>query len=310
MYKFIYFTDLHSDDSNNIFNRVDDFGSTTLSKLEEIIFEANRLNCDIYCGGDLINNPYLSHSYINRMIKVLSNFENIFYLVPGNHDILGRNIDSANETTIGILEKSTSFRFKLLRIGHFEKEGFYIMSNPYNEDIKVNDFSMISNFKFPVILIDHNMIIPMDMPFDGLKTDLLSGYFRRGSLVLCGHWHSPFLKKYDTVEFINIGSAGRLNRKLDQRDPQYLIVTLESGKYSYEYKKFLCAAPYNEVFKLDDSVHLKLEELNFNTYISENINTSDLISIVKSVGEDKKIDKDIIEELVKKIEFFQSKSKI
>jgi len=310
MYKFIYFTDLHLDDGNNIFNRIDDFGATTLAKLEELTFKANESNCDIYCGGDLINNPYLSHSYINKIIKILSNFDNTFYLVPGNHDILGRNIDSVNETTIGIFEKSTSFRFKLLRIGYFEREGFYLMSNPYNEDIKVGNFSDISNFKFPVILLDHNMIIPVDMPFEGLKTDLLSGYFRRGSLVLCGHWHSPFYKKYDNVEFVNIGSAGRLNRKLDQRNPQYMIVTLDSGKYSYDIVNFSCAKSYNEIFRQDDLVHVKLEELNLNKYISENINTSDLISIVKAVGEEKKIDTDIIEEIIKKIEFFQSKCKI
>ena len=137
VYKFVYFTDSQADD-RILSNRKDKFEETILCKFKEIIDVANYNNCDIICGGDLLDRPYISYSFLGKLIDVLKFNKNKFLLILGNHDIVGRNLESYERSGIGILEKSGVVTILSSSI---TKEGFSIVPIHYNETHKLEEYN-------------------------------------------------------------------------------------------------------------------------------------------------------------------------
>ena len=100
MNKFCFFTDSQCN-SHTVSSRRDNFEEACLAKIKEIVAVGNANSCDIFCGGDFIDSPYLGHSFIVRLIDTLREFKHTFYLTLGNHDILGRNLNTYRNSRKG-----------------------------------------------------------------------------------------------------------------------------------------------------------------------------------------------------------------
>lgn len=100
----IYTTDIHGR-ANNPISRLDDYPVTVLRKVEWVVDTANEHNAYVACGGDIVNSPDTSPSFIGALAGRLSKLKKKpMYIVLGNHDIYGYNPDSFIRTPLYILE--------------------------------------------------------------------------------------------------------------------------------------------------------------------------------------------------------------
>jgi exonuclease SbcD len=100
----IYTTDVHGR-ANNPISRLDDYPTTVLRKIDWVIDVANENDAYIACGGDLVNSPDTSPSFVGALAGRLSRLKKKpLYMVLGNHDIYGYNPDSFIRTPLFILE--------------------------------------------------------------------------------------------------------------------------------------------------------------------------------------------------------------
>lgn len=264
MYRFIAFSDPHCDDKIKSF-RKDDFSQSILLKIEELVTQSNNLNCDLYCLGDFIHSPFLSYSYLLKIIQILSKLKNNFYLILGNHDIIGHNLESYKKTAIGILVE-----IKLVNILTSKNiENFDIVPIHY-KDSHTSDLYKTSNKS---IILTHNMVLPFDSIFKSLHINVLDDVIPINSLCLIGHYHIPFttIKKsrYDCL-----GSTGRISRQINdaQRTPKYALITLNNGSYTIEYFNFKSALFWKDIF---------IELINFNSEYAMDL--SDIETFMKSM---------------------------
>lgn len=300
MYQFLYFTDSQADDRPLSFRR-DDFGNTILNKFQEIINVANSHMIDIYCGGDFLDRPYITYPFLNRMFMMFRGLNTNFYLVLGNHDIVGRNLESYERSALGILENTGVI--KILK-DPIVKEGFKIQSIPFNEDHQIGLYDNSER----TIIISHNMIVPDPVPFEHTHPIEITPRIQdKGSLVLSGHSHVPFdLTLPDGLRFINPGSLGRVSRepKEAERTPKFLFITLRDGSYRVEYIPVSCAPHFSTTFKAREEDKpfsiLDLSDLK-NIIHSTKAQAFSISEYVKKVASDRNINKDILEESLKRI---------
>ena len=99
--KFVFVTDLHGR-TNNPISRKDDFPETILKKLSWVVDYANSIDASILCGGDWLNRPDTSATFIAKMCSILEGSNNAVIGVLGNHDLFGYNAKSFARTPLAI----------------------------------------------------------------------------------------------------------------------------------------------------------------------------------------------------------------
>ena len=91
--KFVFITDTHGRASNPI-SRKDDFPATVLAKIDWAVELANRCTAPLLHGGDWLQRPDVSPTFIANLGKILMKAKWGVYSVLGNHDIYSYNQDS------------------------------------------------------------------------------------------------------------------------------------------------------------------------------------------------------------------------
>jgi len=265
--------------------------------MSELVQAGNTHLCDIYCGGDFVDSPYLGHSFIVKLIDILRGFRHTLYLTLGNHDILGRNLDTYKYTTVGILEKA-----KVLKI--FNKDeirtagNYQLRSNPYNETDSVESYQ----FSTPTILISHNMLIPFTAPYTHIHTDSILP-FMNNLIVLCGHYHPPFSisNTANNVHILNPGSTGRVSRGDGQnRIPQYFLCEVDGMSFKHTAINYASAKPWSEVFIEADETNSGI--LDIKTGIEElMIDGLSMTDVIKKYGQSIGATPVIVDECVRRV---------
>lgn len=299
MYRFVYFTDSQADDRVMSF-RNDNFGDTVLKKLEEIIDYANSIDADLFCGGDFIDRPHISYPFLVRLFRVLCRLNKDFYLVLGNHDIVGRNLESHERSAIGVLKEAGI----IYVLEPMIREGFKIVPIPFTET-HTRDLYTSSERS---IFISHNTVVPNDVMFEHLKPSDISPVIQdRGSFVLLGHIHEPFTAVSDGVSFINPGSIGRMSRDSgeSQRTPAYLDITLGNGKYEIKEYKLKSAPDYKTVFKPVDKEIIRPNGIDLSDLKgmihSAKAQAFNISEYIKMVASKKSIPPSVVEEALSRI---------
>jgi calcineurin-like phosphoesterase family protein len=302
MYNFIFFTDAQAN-SHAISSRKDVFEESIIHKMEDLVEAANARGCDVYCGGDFIDTPYVGHSFIVRLISTLKKLKGTMRLVLGNHDILGRNIESYKYTTIGILEKAGALTV-FARDTFVKADNYSIVPIHYNED------DCLANYAFttPTIAISHNMILPMSAPFNHIKCEDLEKGVTVPTYILCGHYHPPFRYVSSKVPLtvINPGSTGRVSRGDGQdRVPEFLACTVEGMNFTYEYHKFKSAKPWSDVFY--DKEESPFGVLDIKVGIeSLSIDGESVTDIVRRYGNAVGADAAVIDESLRRVQLLEN----
>lgn len=298
--KLLFFTDTHIR-ATNPRNRKDNYYESTLEKLEEIKNYANEKKVDyVIHGGDLFDRPDSAIKPTGEVGKILANFNMPIYIVVGNHDIFGYNIETLSRSMLGLLDN-----LKVLRPIPDEgvelsdgKIKVLLLGKDYSLDLDMDKYNYIvnrdklnTNANY-IINVVHGFLT--DRPFYKHVDHVLVGEIldTDADITLSGHYHTGFpIQIHNGKYFSNPGSMVRINNTLSEinRRPKFLEINLDENGINIEERFIKCAKPGDEV--LDRKVLMenqyKEERLTiFSDSIHQNIDLEvlDLESILNSIA--------------------------
>ena len=313
-----FFTDNHLR-GNNSTNRIGNYYQDSIAKLKEILSIAKQNKSPfILCGGDLIDSAIISLTICDEIIDLVEKNGIPIYTLVGNHPLFGHNWEVSHATTTAHIFRRTELIKKLDTLGgipcFIEDDDVIIKGFDYSHDveesIKNDGLILGQETKKWKIAITHSFITPkpflpqvLHVCVDDIKTDF--------DLVLMGHYHHPWSKIVEGVKFINPGCVGRL--KIDEADIEPSIVLLDTNKRETKIVKLKSAKPKEEVFDLKKIAEIKHFESDINKFIAELATTkfseTDVLGMVKEIGKQKKIDKEVITEVENRIIALQGEEK-
>ncbi len=293
--KILYLTDTHIT-GRNPSSRVDDIQETLKKKFTEVGDIANRENVDmIVHGGDLNHTPDVSNKLSGEITEIIKAWNKKTYVVPGNHDLYGYNINTLPNTKLGLLAKAGTITIldRLHPVKIVTPSGFVIglEGQEYYEHIDEGNPSDYQSM-FPVsdvdfsILIVHGMLLDHEF-FNGVKHTQIEDIATDADVVFAGHYHPGFTEcTVDGTTYCNPGSLLRIENTKENRAnvPQVAILEIDeaTGQFTIKYIKLTCAEAGDVVFKEEEDVKTYDETLNeFQTKIKgSNFRGVDIVKMV------------------------------
>jgi len=214
-FTFVSASDIHISDVAPR-SRTDDFKATILGKIGQIRSVCAKLNVDGFLlAGDLYNAKQPeknSHGLNTDLIKEFKQFRCPIYMIEGNHDLTGNNLESLDEQPLGVLfADGTMVR---LREEIVEKDGVKVslIGIPYDENLDLSKLSTPSRqgCAAQICLLHQYAGIKGGMLFK----DRLYGYDELGALspdiFVIGHYHlDQGVYEQNGKWFVNLGSIAR-----------------------------------------------------------------------------------------------------
>lgn len=316
--KLLFFTDTHIR-SNNPRNRIDNYYEAAMNKLKEIRDYANENDIDyVIHGGDLFDRPDSAIRSTSEVGLILKSFQMPIYIVVGNHDLFGYNLDTLDRTTFGLL---TAFKLlnKIPEDGVLlEKDGVSVLllGTNFSSDLDVNKSKYIIkkselNKKSDYIInVAHGFLI--DKPFIQSVPHTLIGEISEtdADITLGGHYHSGFnTMKIDGKYFSNPGSMMRITSSLSElsRRPKFLEIIIDEKGIEIEERYFKSAQKGEDVLDRSKlmSNKLRAERLDiFRDSISQSVNLEmlNLESIINEISEKEDFEESVREEAKRRIQ--------
>lgn len=290
-----YFTDNHISGTNSE-NRIGNYLEDSLIKLEEILQIAKKNKSPFaLCGGDLIDSPIISLTICDRILDLIEEYKILIYSLVGNHPMVNHNWEVSQATTVAHMFR----RSKLIKkLNILEYPELLINGIDYQKDIETiikQDGLMIDAKKEQwKIGIVHALITPK--PFLPTVNHIVAGEVECNyDMVLCAHYHQPFIKVIDDVTYINPGAIGRTS--IDEADIKPSVVLLDTEKRNYKLVELKSAKPKEEVFDLS-KIAIKKEFNNEIEKFIESLQTTqfsdlDLIGIAKEICRKSEVSEEI-----------------
>lgn len=317
VFKFLHYTDTHHTKINPD-NRLDDCYSAVIDKVEEIRDVVIEEGIDeVFHTGDFYNSPNISDSVASEIGKVYKTFPKPIKVIGGNHDLIGNNLATINQSKLGLFGELGTVEL----IGRndkiiIEKEGISVQITAAPSDFGIDNDkdALILDEKDADIAIHltHAMLLREGKNFGSYVPIKEVAEKTLADITLCGHWHLGFdIYESNGKFFLNPGALVRKYNFVEEieRTPQYSIITIYDDKsISCEYRELKCAMPGEAV--LDRS---KIEEKQFytdqlnnfkesiinNETTSYNVNVTDIISML---SEQKNIDPKVTKLAIEKVE--------
>jgi len=298
-----YFTDNHISGQNSS-NRIGNYYSDSMAKLEEILQIAKKNDCPfILCGGDLLDSPIISLTICDEIIDLIEKYKIPIYTLVGNHPMINHNILVSQATTICHMFRRSKYIKKLETI---EDKDYLIQGIDYQKDIetiiKTKGLKVGKSTKKWTIAVVHALITPKAfLPIINhiQAKDVECDY----NLVLCAHLHQPFIKVYDDVTYVNPGSVGRTS--IDEADIEPSVAIIDTNLRQYKIIKLKSAKPKEEVFdltKIEKKKEFNSEiELFISSLQTTTFNDLDLLGISKEICKRSNVDKEVEEEVITRI---------
>lgn len=268
--RILYTTDWHLRDTCPE-NRVDDYVDLQFRKLIEIktIFEEEK--CDyLFFGGDLFDKWNSSLELTNRVLYFLKNDFNIqINGIIGNHDILGYNLDTIKQSSLGILLNAGVF-------SSFSNNDSILDINTRKTGIKETYFQNKS------LIISHDMIVPEPVIFEHLLCSDLDGCAK---IVLCGHYHKPFYLNTGKTRFVNPGALMRMSID-DKWHPQVAIIEINTPNIENIFVKFIQLLGVNSYSEVFNNNIVKKSSIEIPKFDIEKIGAMSLVDKIKIAGKD------------------------
>jgi len=301
MKRFLFLSDTHFR-SDSPEARLGDYMQDQFLKLGEIIklVQEHSVNALIH-GGDFFNTKKPLHQLVVDMIDWCKHVGTPIYVVKGNHDITGYNLDSVRNSGLGVLFEAEAV--EPLELLEYEKDKIVIKAIHTALDFK-QDYMFPEKYKdYFKIIVSHNYVIPADtMPWGFIHPKDIK---TNANLVLCGHYHVPFDYSTETTRWINPGPLCRW--KINEKDhrPKVLLLEVDNGKCELKEIFLETAKSGDEVFDVNV---LKLEQQHnqdIQKFVDSLENVSfqnvDIETIVRQVSREQNISEDVVLEILNRI---------
>ena len=268
--------------------RQDVYFVSFLEKMMEIAYRVRQFNADMVIHtGDLFHTSRVSDKFTGMLAEIIRRFGVPMYVVPGNHDIDGYNLDTIDQTKLGLLYKTGVVREldreHPLEITTPEGNVIHISGQEYYAGIdegNMNDFSMQNNSNSDLnILCIHSYIVNEQQPAE-IKCTQASSIVTDADIILSGHFHRAVLYESDDFAVYNPGSMMRVEQTEYNKThmPQFGLLDITYDKndglqYEYTYHQFKCAKPVNQIFNYNAKYIAKTHSITLEGFKNSIANT-------------------------------------
>jgi len=246
MTRFLFYTDLHLAGENPR-HRIDDFSRALLDKLKEIYVLAESEGCQFVAfGGDFFNSHRMfSYGVIDDAMDVVCSSPVRTYMVVGEHDLYGHNIDTYGSSTLAHVVRrcgTIEILWEPLDFGEVVLYGKHEPDKMADAMVTVVDPEKVN------VLVCHELLTPNPVPFEVIDTATLQDC--PFDMVVSGDLHDGFdTHRVGNTYFVNPGSLARRSTADAGRWPQVAIIDVEKGKKPVvDLRRLECAKHGHEVF--------------------------------------------------------------
>ena len=260
--------DLHASDTTPQ-SRIDDYPRAILRKMDGIRELRYKWNFDaIVFLGDIFHqkrSARVSDWLRQRLMEKFDSMDVPNFVVPGNHDMGPRGIDSLDHQPLGTL--AVSGIITVLNDITSSRVGVWIVPRPYSaeRDADPSYYSLTekeknfiaNNYKAPIIMVAHGSLLPAgeERPYPTVNVDKIPGIEQLDALI-SGHIHENLgiHQLPGGGYFTNPGSVGRVARTQANMARVVSLFLLELSEPTLDTKiqgQFLAipgVAPATEVF--------------------------------------------------------------
>jgi DNA repair exonuclease SbcCD nuclease subunit len=289
---------------NSSENRLGNYWEDIITKFKEILSIAKKNKSPfILCGGDFFDLSNISLNLCDDLGELVNKNKIPIYSIWGNHSEEGHSKENSKATVLAHLFRTSNWMkyLDLLELDDCIIKGFDYYHD-CEQNIKDNGLILDKETKKWKIAIVHAFITEkkfldkvLHIPYTKIKTNF--------DLVLSGHLHHPFNKTIDDTIFLNTGCVGRL--KTSEVDIEPSIALLDTETRSFKIIKLKSAKPKEEIFDLTKIQEIKAFESDIEKFIaslkSTKFNKLDLLGMIKEIGKQRNIEKDVIQEVENRI---------
>lgn len=312
--------DIHYRGSNPR-SRIDDYPAAIRAKIEEVNEIAEEIQADgVLCPGDLCDSPNLSFGVVGDLHDSL---RSNWYIVPGNHDEYGANLDSLIRTPFGLLARLNSFKSLGITPGFFRNcisrdKGLtaVISGSGYCADMDIDPSlyqpPSISNLSlesghFVRIHLVHGMAVDHPMP-DMVRHIRITEVQTDADVVITGHDHTGYgLRRIGKTLWINPGALCRVSASVTEmeRPVQVAILTVhDNGNCEAELITLKSAKPGQEVLSrehLEQQAVREQKTAEFLALLNGTEGTLDPAGLVDLITKQDKIPETVRNEALKRL---------
>ncbi|MDD3840174.1 MAG: metallophosphoesterase family protein, partial [Clostridia bacterium] len=267
-------------------------------------------------GGDFWDSPLPSIAVASEFLNVWKRWTGDIYIVPGNHDLFGNNIQTLPRTMLGLMAS-----LDVVKIIHedthfiFQEGDFKVAVTgiPYHNDIDKpgceNDYIVGQKLGDIHIHIVHGMLSLKKMG-DIIRHTLIDDIKQTNAdITLSGHEHIGFEKicinqKY----FLNPGAIARLNNNIKEvgRMPNVVMIDIDKNNINMEIIPLKTAQPGDQVLDRSKLEEIKFKEEKFAEFKklirdAGHIEEYGAYEIINSIADKKNIDKKVRDEAINRI---------
>ena len=224
---FVFITDTHFTSQTPI-NRTDNLLDSLLDKFEYVLDYAKKKKTYVVHGGDFFDSPRVGDDVATRVSDLLYKYKVHVYGILGQHDLIGKNIESSSRTKMGLFK-----RLKYFHLLMKPKVIDNIALHPFNFDVEnpvpVEVFVKRKEKKFNVAVI-HGMIADKNLM---IKSNCImkawDAVTTNADLVLSGDYHPGYgIQEHMLVgHFCNPGSIARMDIGDKNRKPMLAYIQVK-----------------------------------------------------------------------------------
>ena len=308
MSKFLYIQDSHIRGKNSE-HRLGNYYSDVMDKIKEVINLAKELKVkSILHGGDLYDSELVSNVMSDEFQGLIENSEIEWHVIPGNHDEEGNNWQLSNATSLASIFRRCKIIHELTEIN---TKFSFIKGYEYYHNIEKNIkekglFCKDKTDKWKIAVV-HALVTLKPLPYSAMHVcykDIKTDF----DIVLVSHNHHGWgIKEINGTKFVNISCLGR--RKIDEKDikPSVLLVNTETKELKIIELKSAKSA--KEIFDLEKVREIKQFEGEINNFINSLSDTKiqgiDIRGMVEFIAKEKKVEQEIIDEVITRIGGFE-----
>lgn len=311
MTKFLFYTDIHFA-SEVPRSRLDDFPKTLLEKQMEIYEIAHREKCDFVAfGGDYFNYHHVySFPILGATMDILDSSDMVTYMVLGEHDLYGHNIDSFSTSTLAFVASRCKNIF-ILRSP--ERVSSDVTLYPKHETDAVEAMAKFEKCDDTCnICLCHELLTSQkNTVFECFNTTDIgpTGF----DLVLSGDLHSGYpTHEVNGTIFCNPGSIARRTIADADRMPQVAIVTVQNptSKPDIKLLQLSVAKEGSEVFDLstheDEAISQNIAPTDFTKDLMEiEKRSADIYEFIREMAAQENLSQEIVDYIFCKREQLQ-----
>lgn len=206
-------------------NRTDDFIETQFRKINYLIDRANEIGAVVVVPGDLLDRPTIPYWLFNRLVDTLGQLEREMYVIPGNHDTKGHNLEALDEGALPALARTGVINVPTKAswanhggVVHLHLVPFGLEPQPPRHARGVVN-----------ILVAHIPVFESNVPFymeDGITVKALETKYPGFDLYLVGDIHIPAVRSKTVIS----GSMTRI--KINQREERPRFYEIDTDDLS------------------------------------------------------------------------------